>query len=71
MLIKGNFVADQTQTTFAFKGDNPDREFFLIGLGVSAVLPGGNTGFLHYETTRGKANVSDYSVSLGLRLEFF
>lgn len=71
VLIKGSFVADQAQTTFAFKGDNPDREFFLIGLGVSAVLPGGNTSFLHYETTRGKANVSDYSVSLGLRLEFF
>ena len=31
VLIKGRFVTDQTQTTFAFKGDSPDRNFVLVG----------------------------------------
>ena len=68
-LIKGNFVADQTQTTFAFSSDVPDRDYTTVGLGASLIMPGGNTGFVHYETTRGKAYWSDYSVALGVRWE--
>ena len=69
VLIKGSFVADQTQTTFAFKSDNPDRDFTTAGLGASLIVPGGNTAFVHYETTRGKSYWSDYNVALGLRWE--
>jgi uncharacterized protein YhjY with autotransporter beta-barrel domain len=68
-LIKGSFVADQTQTTFAFKSDAPDRDYTSVGLGASLIVPGGNTGFVHYETTRGKAYWSDYNVALGVRWE--
>ena len=69
VLIKGNFVADQTQTTFAFNSDNPDRDYTTVGLGASVVVPGGSTGFVHYETTRGKSYWSDYNIALGLRWE--
>ncbi|MBI3774018.1 MAG: autotransporter domain-containing protein [Gammaproteobacteria bacterium] len=68
-LIKGSFVGDQTQTTFAFKSDNPDRDYTTVGLGASLIMPGGNTSFVHYETTRGKAYWSDYNVALGMRWE--
>ncbi len=68
-VIKGNFVADQTQTTFAFKSDTPDRDYSAVGLGASLIVPGGKTAFVHYETTRGKAYWSDYNVALGLRWE--
>lgn len=68
-LIKGSFVGDQTQTTFAFKSDTPDRDYTTVGLGASLIMPGGNTSFVHYETTRGKAYWSDYNVALGVRWE--
>lgn len=69
VLIKGSFVADETQTTFAFNSDTPDRDYTTVGLGASVVVPGGNTGFVHYETTRGKSYWSDYNIALGLRWE--
>ena len=67
--IQGNFVNDQFVTTFAFKTEDPDRDYFQLGLGASAVIPGGKTAFLQYQTTLGRANYRDYNVALGLRVE--
>ncbi len=67
--IKGNFVNDQFATTFAFKTDNPDRNYFQLGLGASAVIPGGKTAFLQYQTTLGRAQYRDFNVALGARVE--
>lgn len=67
--IKGNFVNDQFATTFAFKTDDPDRNYFQLGLGASAVIPGGKTAFLQYQTTLGREHYRDYNVALGARVE--
>ena len=67
--IKGHFVNDQFATTFAFDTDEPDRDYFQLGLGASAIIPGGKTAFLQYQTTLGRADYRDYNVALGMRLE--
>jgi outer membrane autotransporter protein len=67
--IKGSFVADRFQTRFAFDTDEPDRDYFGLGLGVSAIWPGGSTAFAQYQSTLGRDNFSDYNVALGLRVE--
>jgi outer membrane autotransporter protein len=67
--IKGSFVADRFQTRFAFDTDEPDRDYFGLSLGVSAIWPGGSTAFAQYQSTLGRDNFSDYNVALGLRVE--
>ena len=67
--IKGQFVNDQFNTTFAFKTDNPDRDYFRVGMGLSAVVPGGTTAFIQYQSTLGRKNFKDYTIALGGRIE--
>jgi len=67
--IKGQFINDQFGTTFQFKTDNPDRDYFSLGLGVSAVLPNGNMVFIQTATTLGRDKYEDYYLSAGARFE--
>lgn len=67
--IKGSFVNDPFATPFAFKTDAPDRDYFQLGLGVSAIIPGGKTAFLQYQTNAGRDHYRDYNVALGARVE--
>ena len=67
--IKGSFVNDPFTTPFAFKTDDPDRNYFQLGLGASAIIPGGKTAFLQYQTTLGREHYRDYNVALGARVE--
>lgn len=68
--IKGSFAADQFQNQFVFKTDTEDSDYFQTGLGVSAVIPGGTTAFVQYQTTLGRENFRDWNVALGGRIEF-
>jgi len=67
--IKGSFVNDPFATPFAFKTDDPDRNYFQLGLGASAIIPGGKTAFLQYQTSLGRDHYRDYNVALGARVE--
>ena len=69
VLIRGNFIEDQSHTVFAFETDQPDRDYFRLGLGTTIVLPGGKNGFIQYETTLGKQNFTDHNIALGIRME--
>ena len=68
--IKGQFVNDQFGTSFQFKTDNPDRDFFGVGLGLSAVFPDGNAAFIQTATTLGRDSYEDYYFAVGARFEF-
>jgi outer membrane lipase/esterase len=68
--IKGSFAADQFQNQFVFKTDEEDTDYFTSGLGLSAVMPGGTTAFVQYQTTLGKDHFRDWNVALGGRIEF-
>lgn len=67
--ITGSFVNDPFATPFTFKTDDPDRNYFQLGLGVSAIIPGGKTAFLQYQTNLGRDHYRDYNVALGARVE--
>ena len=50
--------------------DDPDRDRFLVGTGVSAVFLGGVSAFADFETVLGHEDVERYTVTAGVRLEF-
>lgn len=50
--------------------DDPDRDFFNLGVGLSAVLPGGWQGFFDYSTLLGYDDLELHRFVVGLRWEF-
>ena len=70
--ISQNFVAAPTGTSaFAIRSDEPaDRDFFTIGGGVEAHFGEHVTGFVDYSTLQGLDNVSNHSLSAGIRIRF-
>jgi outer membrane autotransporter protein len=50
--------------------DDPDRDFFNLGVGLSVVLPGGLQGFLDYSTLLGYDDLELHRFVVGLRWEF-
>lgn len=68
--IEARFVNDPTGTRFRVPTDAPDRDFFNIGAGLSALFPGGRTAFVQYDTMLGRNDFTQHTVNLGVRLEF-
>jgi len=68
--INAQFLYDPSDTGFQFKTDNPDRNYFNLGLGVSATFAEGKSGFIFYEATLGQENVEQHSISAGVRIDF-
>lgn len=56
--------------TFRLETGEPDRDSFDIGLGVSANLPNGLSGYLYYQTVLGYSNLESHGVGAGLRMSF-
>lgn len=50
--------------------DDPDRDFFNLAVGLSAVLPGGWQGFFDYSTLLGYDDLELHRFVVGLRWEF-
>lgn len=50
--------------------EDPDRDFFNLGLGVSATLPRGIMAFVDYATILGLEDIDLHQIAGGLRLEF-
>ncbi len=63
-------VHDPAATPFVVRGDPLDRSFTQLGLGVSAVLSGGRSGYVFYERLFGLERQRREQLSLGLRFEF-
>lgn len=68
--IVAKYVNDPFDTFFAVPTDDPDRNYFGIGAGVSATFPNGVSAFINYETVQGLRHVDHHSVMGGVRLEF-
>jgi outer membrane autotransporter protein len=64
------YVLDANQNRFALKGDNPDRDYFNVGAGISAIFPHGWTGFVNYTGLVGYEDLSRHQVTAGVRVEF-
>jgi outer membrane autotransporter protein len=57
-------------TLFHISTDSPDRNYFIAGTGLSAVLQGDQQAFIYYEVTRGLANIDNNVLSIGYRSKF-
>ncbi len=68
--IGARFVNDPTGTAFRVPTDAPDRDYFNLGTGLTAVFPGGRIAFLQYDTMLGRNEFTQHTVNLGVRLEF-
>ncbi len=50
--------------------DEPDRDYFNVGVGVSAVFARGRSAFITVESVLGQDDVTDHTIEAGVRLEF-
>ncbi len=67
--IAAQFAYDPTRTSFNIASDSPDRNYFNLGLGVTATFANGRSGFFHYESRLGQNDVRQSWVNLGVRME--
>jgi uncharacterized protein with beta-barrel porin domain len=68
--ITSRFVNDPARTPLVLGTEDPDRDFFTLGTGLSATFRGGVAAFVSYETVVGLVRVSAHSVVGGIRFEF-
>jgi outer membrane lipase/esterase len=64
------FVNDINNTPFYVLTNNPDRNYFDLGVGVSAQFAQGRSGFISYNTLLGYDGVTYNAFNAGVRLEF-
>ena len=70
-ILTARFAADPTGTSFRILTDEPDRDYFRLGLGLSAVFPHGFSTFVNYDTLLDKRDWSDHMIDAGVRWEFY
>ncbi len=68
-LLTGRAVIDPG-LVFSARTDDPDRDYFNLGVGLVATFKGGWAAFVHYETVVVRANIADHRFTAGIRLEF-
>jgi uncharacterized protein YhjY with autotransporter beta-barrel domain len=69
-LIAANFVNDPFLAPLNYRADSPDRDFFNLGFGLSAVFQGGKSAFMYYQTALALEDVTKHDIVLGVRLTF-
>jgi hypothetical protein len=55
---------------FAIETDEADKNYFNLGIGLSAVFAQGRSGYLFYETRLDQDDVTLHMLNAGLRIEF-
>lgn len=65
--ILARFVQDAAGYGMSFRTDGPDRDWFVIGGGMVAVLPGGFSAFIDYSGTMGNRLFQEGMLSVGWR----
>ncbi|MCB1560325.1 MAG: autotransporter domain-containing protein, partial [Xanthomonadales bacterium] len=68
--VVAHFLADPTRTPFEIRGTPLDRDYYRLGIGLSALWANGRSGFVSYEHLIGASGISQGTLSLGLRFEF-
>lgn len=58
-----------SEGNFRYDSESPDRNFGIIGVGLTAVLPNGLQPFAAFRTIVGNDRYNGYAVSAGLRVE--
>lgn len=68
--LVAKYTADPFNTFFAIPTEDPDRNFFTLGLGVVAVYPNGLSAFANVDAVLGLEKTDSYAFTIGLRSEF-
>ena len=68
--VTSKYAVDPFNTFFVIPTENPDRDYFALAVGVSAVFSRGISSFLNYETVLGLKDVTSHAFTGGVRLEF-
>lgn len=68
--ILASYSADPAQFTLTANTAAPDRDYFLLGGGLSGVLQNGVQLYFNYQTLLGYQNVTSHGFSSGVRIEF-
>jgi len=68
--LVARFLADPTGTTFIQTGDELDTNTFNLGVGLSALWPGGRSAYMAYERLLNSSQLKQDTLSLGVRVEF-
>lgn len=69
-VIAASFLSDPTNTAFTVLTDDPDRDYFNLGVGASFVFSGGRSMFINYDTIIGLSDISQHTLRIGGRFEF-
>jgi outer membrane autotransporter protein len=68
--LVARFAHDPTNTPIATTGSALDSDYFNVGVGISALFPGGRAVYVYYEQLMGASRLSQGTLSLGARFEF-
>ena len=68
--ITARYSADPNFISFNAVTNSPDRDFVILGAGVSSVLQGGVQLLFNYQTLLGYDRVTSHGFTGGVRLEF-
>ncbi len=68
--IVSRFVDDPGGTSFAIPTAAPDRDYFNVGFGLSALLARGHQAFVFYQSDLDRDDLNNYLVSAGLHFKF-
>lgn len=63
------YVNDPRQNELVFSTDAPDRDYFNVGVGVSAVFSGGTQAFLDFKKLVGMRDFDENVLTVGVRFE--
>ena len=70
--ITARFLYDTSSTPLPFnlQTDDPERNYFNLGVGLSATFAAGKSAFIFYETNLQRDDIELDTISAGLRLTF-
>ena len=68
--ITSRFLNDPTLTSFAVPTDDPDRNYFNLGIGAKAAFARRISGFFYYQAPLGLEGFSQHAFAAGVRMEF-
>ena len=68
--ISTHYVNDPRQNILSLETNRADRNYYVVGAGISSVFPGGAQASFSYDTILDLDNITSHTFTLAARLEF-
>ncbi len=69
-LVGGAFLFDENRNDFGIRFENPDRDYFNLGLGLQLTLRGSRLVYVALDTDLARDDWSHYTLTFGFRSQF-